>query len=925
MAATRGLLASTADSNDDAVCAWNVEGRILAWNRGAERLYGYAADEIVGRPMAILCPPGSDEERAALTAAVNLAVTAKYLETVGRRRDGTTFPAAMTISPIRDAEGKIVGASAITRDITERKRAEQSERAAYAIAQAGLSASTLDELYGAIHRIVRELMPARNLYIALQDDRSDVISFPYFMDEMDQRPEPRRPGRGLTEYVLRTGQTLLGTPEVLADLERRGEIELLGAPSIDWLGVPLRSNERAFGVLAVQSYAEGERYTEQHKSLLEFVASQVGAAIKRKDAEEAVRRSEARSRAVVEVSREGVLFTDADGIIRYRSPGFERITGYTEAERLGHSALEWVHPEDTETVRRWWAKMVANAPRPETIEYRLRHKNGTWRWVETSAQNFLGDPDVRFIVDTTRDITERRLAEDALRESELRYRTLFEQAGDCILLLELMPHGPPIIRDLNVAAEDGLGYARGELLGQPASLVQAGFSLDVYRRRRQEMSGGQTQRFEARLRRKDGTEFEVEVEATAFVIAGRQLALVVARDLTERRRAAEAQARMAAQVQEAQKMESVGRLAGGVAHDFNNALQVILLSAERALLSPDATPALRQQLQSIEKTSKNAASLVAQLMAFARRQPTQPKGLDLNEVTASFLPMLRGMVGEDVVVDWTPGRDVGAVWLDPAQFEQVVVNLATNARDAMRRGGHLTLTTSAVTLSEGDPGAPADLPPGAYVCLVMADDGCGMNEEVLAHAFEPFFTTKPRGEGTGLGLASVFGIVKQNGGSIRVTSTEGAGTTVTIFWPQYRTEAAPSVEAEPAASAVGATEVLLVVDDDPMVLDVSVACLEAFGYTVLHAGGPREALQVAERHRGPIALLVADVVMPGMGGPELADRLCETRPGLRRLFLTGQADTVLEKYGLSGDEVRVVRKPFEIADLARAVRETLEQ
>ena len=908
------------ENSHEGIIFADAKGAILYRSTGFKRITGFENTERIGRVIFdIVHPDDLPLVRRLWSEMLSQPNAVREVPCRIPHVSGTWLWTDTAVQNLLD-NPSVRAVALTTRDVTDRVRARQTERATFAISQAALFAPSLDELYRAIHGIVRELMPAENLYIALHDDRNDVISFPYFADTRDERPAPKRPDHGLTEYVLRSGRALLATPEVLAELEQRGEVELFGSRSIDWLGVPLKSKQRTFGVLAVQSYTEGLRYTEQQQSLLEFVSTQVAAAIERKRAEESLQGSEELLRLFVEHAPAALAMFDRE--MRYLAVSRRWMADYDLGDQdvLGRSHYA-VFPEMPEP----WKAAHRRGLAGEVVrvdEEALQRADGSVEWNRWEVRPWhLAADVVGGVIIFSENITERKRAAEAVRESELRYRTLFEQAGDYILLLEVMPEGPPVIRDMNAASLQHLGYSSAELVGRPLPLLQPTFELEPFRRRVAALSRGARSTFETRFRCKNGAELNVEMSASATVIAGRQLVLGVGRDLTERRRAEEAQASVAAQVQEAQKMESVGRLAGGVAHDFNNCLQVILLSAEQALVSPDATPALRRHLSSIEKTSRNAAGLVAQLMAFARRQPTQPKSLDLNEVTASFLPMLSGLIGEDVSVDWSPGTGVGAVWLDPAQFEQVVVNLATNARDAMSRGGHLMLSTAAESRGEGGSG---DLPPGDYVRFEMADDGCGMSEEVLAHVFEPFFTTKPRGEGTGLGLASVFGIVKQNDGSIDLTSTPGRGTKVTILWPRYRAAAAPSPEARPAIPGSRAAEVLLVVDDDPMVLDVSVACLQAFGYTVLRAAGPREALRVAEQHPGPIQLLVTDVVMPGIGGPELADLLAMKRPGLRRLFVTGQEERALAKYGLVDGRVRVVRKPYEILDLAQAVRATLD-
>ncbi|MBI1960028.1 MAG: GAF domain-containing protein [Candidatus Rokubacteria bacterium] len=393
------------------------------------------------------------------------------------------------------------------------------------------------------------------------------------------------------------------------------------------------------------------------------------------------------------------------------------------------------------------------------------------------------------------------------------------------------------------------------------------------------------------------------------------------------REAQEAYARLAqtqAELAQSQKMEAVGRLAGGIAHDFNNLLTVVIGRSELALARLSGDDPLRRDLGLIGTTSKRAAALVRQLLAFSRKQVLRPEVLDLAAVVAGLQGMLRRLIGEDIDLLAVIAPGLGRVTADPGQLEQVIVNLVVNARDAMPRGGRITIETANVDLHEAVAAEREGLPPGAYVRLAVRDTGHGMDAETQAHIFEPFFTTKEVGKGTGLGLATVYGIVKQSDGAIRVASEPGVGTTFTILLPRVREEAQPA----PAPAAPGTlprgTETILLVEDDPELRALGLEVLQAVGYTVLEACEGHEALLVLERHRGPIHLLVTDVVMPRMGGLALAERLAVLRPELRVLFMSGYSEAAIAQHGVLDPGTAFMPKPFTPEGLTRKVREVLD-
>jgi len=414
----------------------------------------------------------------------------------------------------------------------------------------------------------------------------------------------------------------------------------------------------------------------------------------------------------------------------------------------------------------------------------------------------------------------------------------------------------------------------------------------------------------------DGRIFEVEVQATPIDFGG-PATYAAARDITPRRLLEE-------HVRQAQKMEAVGRLAGGVAHDFNNTLAIILGHAEFALRETDESHPLRSDLQAIQRAAQHSAALTRQLLTYARRQAFTPQALDLNQSVTDALRMLRPLIGENITLSWEPAALLWPVTLDPSQLDQILTNVCANARDAIAGVGTLKITTANRTLSAADCQAIPGAVPGDHVALRIRDSGHGMAPEVLAKAFEPFFTTKGVGEGTGFGLATVHGIVHQNRGALTIESAPGAGTCLTIYFPRQTGSPHRPTPVSFANTLVSGSETILVVEDEPEVLRVAERALRASGYRVLAAAGPAEALELTAAFAERIDLLLSDVMMPGMSGPDLARTLLATRPETRLLFMSGFSADLIAQEGRLPTETNVLAKPFTLAELTGRVRSVLD-
>ena len=505
---------------------------------------------------------------------------------------------------------------------------------------------------------------------------------------------------------------------------------------------------------------------------------------------------------------------------------------------------------------------------------------------------------------------------------------------------------------VNEASCRSLGYTRDELLRLSIKDIDPDMPADRWPEHWLELKEKRLLEFESRHQTKDGRSFPVEIHASYLASADKEYNFAIAHDITQRKRAeaereqmlAEAkQARRAllsvlddekrmvaerdrleSQLQQAQKMEAVGRLAGGVAHDFNNLLMGIMGYAElcQAQLAPDHP--IRDFLDEILIASKRSAEITRQLLAFASKQTIAPKVLDLNETVAGMLKLLRRLIGEDINLVWMPGSNLRSVKLDPSQVDQLLANLCVNARDSIAGVGNITLETGNVVIDADYAATHAEAVPGAYVFLSVSDDGCGMDKETLAQVFEPFFTTKGMGKGTGLGLSTVYGIAKQNSGFVYAYSEPGKGTTFKICLPQVAPEAAAAAGEGLAEPPRGQGETILLVEDEKALRFTCGRFMEALGYHVLAAETPGEALRIAATHPKPIDLLLTDVVMPGMDGRQLAQRLCRSRPGLRVLFMSGYTSDVITQRGVLAEGVQFLSKPFSRDDLAIKLREMLE-
>jgi two-component system cell cycle sensor histidine kinase/response regulator CckA len=759
---------------------------VLWANETFVRMFGYEAMEVIGQTLEdLVVPPERLAESTWVTEALAKG-TPITLETQRRKKDGSLLDVSISCAPLR-IDGKMEGFYAGYHDISDRKRVEALSSALYRVAEKSSSVHDLQQFFAAVHHIIDELMYAKNFYIALYDPASDLLTFPYFVDEQDSAPGPKKLAKGLTDYLIRSGEPLLATPEVLQAMEDRGEVSRNGSRSLDWMGVPLKVGNHTFGALVVQTYSKNIRYGERDKEILTFVARQLASAVEIKRNEQALRRSEARYRSLVQSSVYGIYRSSLEGRFLDVNPALITMLGYGSAEEvllLDPEKDVFAHCEEHKRL----VEEFRNTGRLDGIEVKWKRKDGSTITVRISGRA--------------------------------------------------------------VTSED-----------EPADVLEA-----------------------------------------------------IAEDVTERRALEE-------QFRQAQKMEAVGRLAGGVAHDFNNLLMVISGYAEVILATLSEVHPLTEKAKAIQQAADRATTLTRQLLAFSRKQLLELKVVDVNAIVSDMERLLRPLIGENVELLARLTPEAGYTRADAGQLEQVLMNLVVNAKDAMPDGGRLTIQTQHVVFDQSHRRGQTFIRPGNYVLLSVSDTGMGMDRETQSRIFEPFFTTKEKGKGTGLGLSTVYGIVKQSGGYVTVQSEKGRGSTFHIYLPQV--EGSAEQQTVPVArAAAGGTETILLVEDEDSVRQLVRDTLESKGYKVVEAENGENGLQAATQHEGKIDLVITDVVMPGMGGREMVEQLVKTRPQAKFLYLSGYTEEAILNGGVLNGTA-FLQKPFTLQSLTRKVREML--
>ena len=855
------------------------DGRILDANDAAAKAYGYTRPELQSLSVHQLRASGTQGLTAAQLAEAD--TRGILFETVHRRKDGSTFPVEVS------SQGATIGGArtliSVIRDITERKRAEEALRE---------SENRLSQTFTRMGEGV-----------GLVDVEERFQSANPAAETLFGVPPNGLVGRSLMEFLSPEGsrRILAESAKRRAGLESSYEMEIVRPDGV----------RRQILVTAVP-HVTGEGRVMGAFGVFRDITE-------RKRAEEALRESERQLAESQRVAGLGSYVLDIPAGIWKSSAVLDEVFGIDET--YVRSVEGWtllIHPDWREEMADYFASQVLRQQVRFDKEYKIvRRNDGQERWVHGLGELELdGEGRPIRMLGTILDVTGRKRAEEELRATEENYRRLIEQADDGIFLL----NGDGRFVMVNSAFCKMLGYTREELCQLNVLDTYLPSERALGQRRLSDVRSGANVRFERLMRRKDGTPLPVEASGRRLE-DGRLQAIV--RDITERKRAEEERAKLQEQLHQAQRMESIGRLAGGVAHDFNNLLTVINGHSQLLLNSMKAGDhPVRESLEEIRRAGERAAGLTQQLLALSRKQVLRPHALDLNRLVAEMQPMLAHLVGEDVELCVELCAGAATICADPHQLEQVIMNLVVNSRDAMSQGGKLSIETAVAewgeSLAQLRPYAEA----GPHVVLAVSDTGVGMDEETRQHIFEPFFTTKEVGKGTGLGLSMIQGIVEQSGGFIEVSSEPMCGAVFRVYLPRVE-DAAPDEGTPEAILPIGGKETVLVVEDQAEVLKYAAAVLRAYSYRVIEAANAGEALPICGREAEHIDLVLTDVVMPNMSGQELVNQLARLRPGIKVLFMSGYSDDAVARHGVLNEGAEFIAKPFSPEELAEKVRAVL--
>jgi PAS domain S-box-containing protein len=661
------------------------------------------------------------------------------------------------------------------------------------------------------------------------------------------------------------------------------------------------------------------------KSNLARIGPAIAAALERErahaekiQAESALAASERRFRSLVQNSSDLVVIVAPDGTILYASDSAERIVGYPPNFLVGSSLLEYLEENDVEAVRGLLQNGNGKSSVTGPTEFSLRRAEGSPVWLEAVGTNLLNDATIRGIVLNARDVSERKRADRALRESEERYRDLFDNASDLVCMAA--PDGALLY--VNKAWQEGTGYDQDEIgrmqlldIVHPDSRERYASVLERV------LQGERLDHVELIFVPKAGTPITVEGNLSCTFKDGQpSVVRGIYRDITERKRVEE-------HLRRAERMQAAGKLAGGVAHEVNNMMTGVIGFSEFLLRSFDPTDPRRADVEEVIRAGTRAADVTRQLLAFTRQQFLRPQVVEINQVVSEMEKMLRRSLGEDKQLELRLSPEAGQIRADRGQLEQVLINLVLNARDAIIGHGRVAVETGSVTLDSAyaQRHGGVEIPLGRYIMLAVSDTGCGMDPDLQARIFEPFFTTKAIGQGTGLGLSTVYGIVKQSGGFVWVYSESGQGSVFKVYLPEARASRLAEAAPEPAPVPRGGSETILVIEDEDIVRSLASRGLRDHGYTVVEARNGAEAFQYIQDHPGTVDLVISDVVMPEMGGRKLAENLAIFDPELPILFMSGYTGDDVVQRGLLRAGAPFQQKPFTPAALASKVRTMLDQ
>lgn len=813
----------------------------------------------------------------------------------------------ITCFPLFDAAGEIVAGVEACRNITERKLVEET---LFFVAQRGWKAGA-ESFLNALALFLGERLNMDYVIIGRLDETSARVETLALSTKGTIAPNLFYSLKGTPcENVM--GANLCVYPKDIQQLFP--EDSLLTEMDVEsYIGIPLwDSADRPIGLIAL---LDSHPLVDPNPAtqVLQLLATRVAAELERERSDHLLRVREREFRTLAENSPDNISRYDIDCRTIYINPALEKALGLPASALLGTTPMEAPRIDENQRYQEKLANVLTTGEASEMDLVMPDRGEGerfhNIRFVAERGE----DGTITGVLAIGRDITERKDAEENLR----KLSQAIEQSPVSIVITDTTGK----VEFVNRKFSEISGYSREEVMGKNPRIFKTEYtSAAEYKELWQTISTGGIWSGEFLNRKKNGDLFweQATIAPVRDPRKGITHYVAVKEDITERRHLED-------QLRQVQKLESVGQLAGGVAHDFNNMLAVILGRTEMALRKVAPDDPLFVSLQEIHKAAERSADLTRQLLAFARKQFIKPRVLDLNEALAGMLTMLRRLIGEDINLAWLPSIESLPVKMDPVQLDQILVNLCINARDAIVKAGKITIETQQVVFSEKYCTAHAEFLPGEYALLAVSDDGSGMDKATLERIFEPFFTTKEVGRGTGLGLATTYGIVRQNNGFINVYSEPGQGTTFRIYLPRATDPAFPQrAKGEQPPLAQG-QETILLVEDEPSILIMTQQLLESCGYRVLPAATPAEAIQVAKDRNGRIHLLITDVVMPGMNGRELAETLMEEYPEVKCLYMSGYPTNVIMRQGIIEQGVHFIPKPFSLEALAAMVRRALDE
>jgi PAS domain S-box-containing protein len=911
----------------DMVVVLDLRQQVLWANRSFLMFLGLPEEDVIGRPCHHLLHPGTGTGDECPCARM---VNSGQRESFDMDLPDRDMRVRITVDPLRDGDGNLAGAIHILSDVSATRRAES--RAQFESRRLTLltriGASLLGDfdikavLTETVHNLGRFLgVPRCAIFLSGSPDGTveyhdpDSPSAIEAFQEMSNAAESKKAfesGRSLVVNDIR----LWPYPD-----GKEGPESILPRA---FIGVPLCDQEKLFGVLFLDR-PEPHEWTENEIETAEAVARQVALAIRQTGALREQQQLAGRLLSLMN-NVPGVVYRGLpDWSLAFVGAEVEWLTGYTAEEVLQGSARwrEIVHPDDLPSVKMAFRNAVREQRKVLRVEYRIKHRDGGYRWLADRRQLIYGpDGSLDHVDGLLLDISESKRVEEELRASNQAQNTLIEASPLAIMAIDR----EGIVTLWNPASEKMFGWTQEEAIGRLNPVVPEENIAEFHSLLEQVLREGGFSGLELKRQKKGGIPIEISLSTAPMRDARGNITgiMSVMQDITERNRIEEALRQSEEQLLQAQKMEAVGRLAGGVAHDFNNLLTAIRGYSDLLLLRLDACSPHRKEVEEIHKAGERASALTQQLLAFSRKQVLQPKVLDLNEVVAGMKEMAGRMIGENIGLITVLRPDLWSVQVDKGQIEQLVMNLVVNARDAIDGRGKVTIETGNVYLDDEYVSLRSVVTPGAYVMLAVSDTGSGMDNETKARLFEPFFTTKEKGKGTGLGLSTVYGIVKQSDGYIWVYSEPNQGSVFKIYFPRHESPpAGEDPERLPVVSPRG-HETILLVEDEVLVRVLVRDLLTGHGYSVLEAKDGADAMGVAVSHRGPIHLMIADVVMPNMGGPEVAVSLAPLLRDMKVLFMSGYTDEAIAQHGILRPGTCFFQKPFRLDALLRKVREVLD-